>query len=165
MEEKERYKYFVETNQLYDSEEDELYAYNLNNNKIISTLNQQDKQIKELEAENSRFRKYYQEAMEAKWKMTNAIRVRFLKSLLKEDFNYNKLYDYDFVKVAIVCSNHFKEYNWDYETILTLAHLIEKSYEEDYSDLSNEEQGYIQKYAETFIKENEKTIINIVEEK
>ena len=64
--EKERYKYFVETNQLYDSEEDELYAYNLNNNKIISTLNQQDKQIKELEAENSKFRKYYQEAMENK---------------------------------------------------------------------------------------------------
>lgn len=50
MEEKERYKYLKETNQLYDSEEDELYAYNLNNNKIISILNQQDKRIKELES-------------------------------------------------------------------------------------------------------------------
>lgn len=50
MEEKERYKYYTETNQIYDSEEDELYAYNLNNNKIISILNQQDKRIKELEA-------------------------------------------------------------------------------------------------------------------
>lgn len=49
MEEKERYEYYVETNQLYDSEEDELYAYNLNNNKVISILNQQDKRIKELE--------------------------------------------------------------------------------------------------------------------
>ena len=49
MEEKERYKYYIETNQLYDSEEDKLYAYNLNNNKIISTLNQQDKKIKDLE--------------------------------------------------------------------------------------------------------------------
>lgn len=48
MEEKERYKYYTETNQIYDSEEDELYAYNLNNNKIISILNQQDKRIKEL---------------------------------------------------------------------------------------------------------------------
>lgn len=52
MEEKERYKYYTETNQIYDSEEDELYAYNLNNNKIISILNQQDKRIKELEEEN-----------------------------------------------------------------------------------------------------------------
>lgn len=49
MEEKERYKYYTETNQIYDSEEDELYAYNLNNNKVISILNQQDKRIKELE--------------------------------------------------------------------------------------------------------------------
>ena len=50
MEEKERYKYLKETNQLYDSEEDELYAYNLNNNKIISILNQQAKRIKELKS-------------------------------------------------------------------------------------------------------------------
>ncbi len=49
MEEKERYRYFEETNQLYDSQEDKLYSYNLNNTKIISILNQQDKRIKELE--------------------------------------------------------------------------------------------------------------------
>lgn len=49
---KPRYKYYEETNQLYDNEKDELYAYNLNKNKIISILNQQDKRIKELEQEN-----------------------------------------------------------------------------------------------------------------
>lgn len=54
MEEKERYKYYTETNQIYDSEEDELYAYNLNNNKIISMLNQQDKRIKELEQDKTK---------------------------------------------------------------------------------------------------------------
>ena len=54
MEEKERYKYQTETNQIYDSEEDELYAYNLNNNKIISILNQQDKRIKELEQDKTK---------------------------------------------------------------------------------------------------------------
>ena len=49
---KSRYKYYAETNQLYDNEKGELYAYNLNKNKIISILNQQDKRIKELEQEN-----------------------------------------------------------------------------------------------------------------
>ena len=49
MEGKERYEYYPKQNQLYDSEEDELYAYNLNNNKIISILNEQDKKIKDLE--------------------------------------------------------------------------------------------------------------------
>lgn len=49
MEEKPRYKYYEETNQLYDNEKGELYAYNLNKNKIISILNQQDARIKELE--------------------------------------------------------------------------------------------------------------------
>ena len=53
MAEKSRYKYYAETNQLYDNEKGELYAYNLNKNKIISILNQQDKQIKELEQENN----------------------------------------------------------------------------------------------------------------
>lgn len=48
---KSRYKYYAETNQLYDNEKGELYAYNLNKNKIISILNQQDKRIKELEGE------------------------------------------------------------------------------------------------------------------
>ena len=136
--------------------------------KICDLLNYQDKQIKELEAENGRFRKYYQEAKEIEAQInreiTNSLRLKCFKKLL-EDFNYNNLYDYDFVKVAIVCSNYFKEHNWDYETILTLAHLIKKSYEADYSDLSAEEQGYIQQYAENFIKKNEKEIVNIVEEK
>lgn len=49
MEEKERYRYIVATNKLYDSQEDELYFYNINSNKVISILNQQDKRIKELE--------------------------------------------------------------------------------------------------------------------
>ena len=49
---KSRYKYYAEINQLYDNEKGELYAYNLNKNKIISILNRQDKQIKELEQEN-----------------------------------------------------------------------------------------------------------------
>ena len=53
MEEKSRYKYYAETNQLYDNEKGELYAYNLNKNKIISILNRQDKQIKELKVENN----------------------------------------------------------------------------------------------------------------
>ena len=52
MAEKPRYRYYEETNQLYDNEKGELYAYNLNKNKIISILNQQDKRIKELEQEN-----------------------------------------------------------------------------------------------------------------
>ena len=50
MAEKPRYKYYEETNQLYDNEKGELYAYNLNKNKIISILNQQDQRIAELEA-------------------------------------------------------------------------------------------------------------------
>ena len=53
MEEKPRYEYYEETNHLYDNEKGELYAYNLNKNKIISILNQQDKRIKELEQENN----------------------------------------------------------------------------------------------------------------
>lgn len=49
MAEKERYRYIVATNKLYDSQEDELYFYNINSNKVISILNQQDKRIKDLE--------------------------------------------------------------------------------------------------------------------
>ena len=56
MEEKPRYKYYEETNHLYDNEKGELYAYNLNKNKIISILNQQDKRIKELEQENQQLK-------------------------------------------------------------------------------------------------------------
>ena len=54
MEEKERYKYYEEINQIYDEENDELYAY-LNTNKVISILNQQDKRIKELEKVKEKF--------------------------------------------------------------------------------------------------------------
>ena len=50
---KSRYKYYAETNQLYDNEKGKLYAYNLNKNKIISILNQQYKQIKELKEQLS----------------------------------------------------------------------------------------------------------------
>ena len=55
MEEKERYKYYEKINQIYDEENDELYAY-LNTNKVISILNQQDKRIKELEEENKQLK-------------------------------------------------------------------------------------------------------------
>lgn len=56
---KERYKYCAETNQLYDSEEDELYAYNLNNNKVISLLNQQEGEMRELGLINYGDSSYY----------------------------------------------------------------------------------------------------------
>ena len=58
MEEKSRYRYYAGTNQLYDNEKGELYAYNLNKNKIISILNQQDKRIKELEEQEKFFFDY-----------------------------------------------------------------------------------------------------------
>ena len=58
---KSRYKYYAGTNQLYDNEKGELYAYNLNKNKIISILNQQDNRIKELEQENNFFEKRNEE--------------------------------------------------------------------------------------------------------
>lgn len=50
--EKKRYVYLIEVNQLYDNEKDDLYAWNINNNKIINLLNQQDARIKELEEQN-----------------------------------------------------------------------------------------------------------------
>ena len=58
---KSRYKYYAGTNQLYDNEKGELYAYNLNKNKIISILNQQDNRIKELAQENNFFEKRNEE--------------------------------------------------------------------------------------------------------
>ena len=58
MEEKERYRYIVATNKLYDSQEDELYFYNINSNKVISILNQQDREIKQLKKELSKYKSY-----------------------------------------------------------------------------------------------------------
>ena len=90
MEEKERYKYYVETNQLYDSEEDELYAYNLNNNKIISILNKQDKRIKELENENQQLKQQLHDLLRWLWKRLNYNYLIILKlKILKNMKNYH----------------------------------------------------------------------------
>lgn len=84
MEEKERYRYIVATNKLYDSQEDELYFYNINSNKVISILNQQDREIKQLKKELSKYKSY----------KTTEERIRDLENLYsdykKENQQLNK---------------------------------------------------------------------------
>lgn len=78
MEEKERYRYIVATNKLYDSQEDELYFYNINSNKVISILNQQDKRIKELVEENQQLKQ--EQKQQVREEVVDEIRERLKKA-------------------------------------------------------------------------------------
>ena len=52
MEEKERYEYFFGTNTIKDNINKEFLSYK----RVIDTLNQQDKRVKELEQENQQLK-------------------------------------------------------------------------------------------------------------
>lgn len=118
---KPRYKYYEETNQLYDNEKGELYAYNLNKNKIISILNQQDKRIKELEEENNFLEKrneeliidrrdiclerndIFEENQQLKQQLHNFIK-KIVDEIIEELCNCGKTYleDEPYIEICIV---------------------------------------------------------------
>ena len=89
-----------------------------------------------------------------------------LKKLEKmlEDFNYNALYDFDDMKLGIICKDFMYEAieleHIDYEDIFTLAIWVKSCWQNEFEDLSNNEQGYIQEYARRILSEN----INEIEE-
>lgn len=104
---KPRYKYYEETNQLYDNEKDELYAYNLNKNKIISILNQQDNRIKELEQENQQLKEQLHD-----------LPKKIVEEIKKELYSCGKTYleDEPYIEICIVkgiLDRILKKFGWE----------------------------------------------------
>ena len=75
-----------------------------------------------------------------------------------EDFNYNTIYDFDDMKLAIMCEDFIVGAidldHIDYEQIITLANWVRLQWNAEYEDLGREEQGYIQAYARRILNEN-----------
>lgn len=124
---KPRYKYYEETNQLYDNEKDELYAYNLNKNKIISILNQQDKRIKECEEQLSTATMYHGcEALVNELKQKNQqlkeqlhdLPKKIVEEIKKELYSCGKTYleDEPYIEICIVkgiLDRILKKFGWE----------------------------------------------------
>lgn len=81
-----------------------------------------------------------------------------LSKMLQEDFDYGCEYDFDDMKLAIVCKDFMYEAieleRIDYEDIFTLASWVRLCWNAEFGELGNEEQGYIQAYARRILNEN-----------
>ena len=85
MEEKERYEYFFGTNTIKDNINKEFLSYK----RVIDTLNQQDKRVKELEQENQQLKQQLaitEKALE--------LACEHIKEDLKCDDTENEIYNY-----------------------------------------------------------------------
>lgn len=89
-----------------------------------------------------------------------------LEEMLNNDFSYNGSYDYEDMKLVVVCSDYSDDafgYGWlDMEEVIILSDWIRLMWNAEFDELSNEEQGYIQEYAYRILDENHHEIFNII---
>lgn len=92
--------------------------------------------------------------------------LKMLKDDIEKEFNYDGAYDYDDMKLAIVCKDFIEcaieLEHFDYEDIITLATWVRLRWNAEFEDLSFEEQGYIQAYARRILNENINEIENVL---
>lgn len=91
-----------------------------------------------------------------------------LKKLFETQFSYDMSYDYEDMKLAIVCSTFADDYTGyenylEFEDIVKLATWIRIKWNEEFDNLSTEEQGYIQSYARRLLYDNADDIFDIME--
>lgn len=89
-----------------------------------------------------------------------------LEEMLNNDFSYNGSYDYEDMKLVVVCNDYSDDafhYAWlEFEELITLSNWIRLMWNAEFDELSNEEQGYIQQYAYRILDENRTEIFNII---
>jgi hypothetical protein len=89
-----------------------------------------------------------------------------LEEMLNNEFSYNGAYDYEDMKLVVVCNNYADDafhYGWlDFEELITLSNWVRLMWNAEFDELSNEEQGYIQEYAYRILDENNHEIFNII---
>lgn len=94
------------------------------------------------------------------------IELEFLKELLKKPFDYDEMYDFDDMKLGIVCKDFMSEAieleYIDYEDIFRIVKWIKVVWMDRFYNLIEEEQGYIQEFARRVLNENINEIENIL---
>lgn len=90
-----------------------------------------------------------------------------LKELFNTQFSYDMQYDYEDMKLAIECSSFIEDVSGyqhyaDFEDIIRLATWVKIKWNEEFKDLTTEEQAYIQAYARRILYENEDEIFDII---
>ena len=88
-----------------------------------------------------------------------------LKDLYMTQFNYDMCYDYDDMKLAIVCDNFIDNALndiFDFEDVIRLATWVRIKYNEDFDILSDNEKGYIQEYANRILYDNIDEIFEVL---
>ena len=88
-----------------------------------------------------------------------------LKELYATQFNYDMCYDYDDMKLAIVCDNFIDQAFTDildFEDVIRLATWVRVKYNQEFDTLSATEKGYVQEYAIRILYENADEIFEII---
>lgn len=80
-----------------------------------------------------------------------------LKELYDTTFNYDMTYDYDDMKLVLVCDNFIEDRLtcfYDFEDIIRISTWVRCKYNEEFETLSDNEKGYIQEYAQRILSAN-----------
>ena len=91
-----------------------------------------------------------------------------LKELFNTQFNYDMPYDYEDMKLAIVCDNFIDnalDDIFDFEDVIRLATWVRLKWNEDFDTLSENEKGYIQEFANRILYDNIDEIFGIIRSK